>query len=255
MDSLVAPATRWRQLVVQYSRLQLSKERDIFPAIQGLAKYFHGEMQCAYYAGLWESSLIEDLLWATTSNLDPRPRAKPWRAPTWSWASTSHISWKTFAGFQALATVVAISTIPVDSDSFGEIRGGELQLRGRCIDSMLMNATGELEYGIVYEFIALKLMNEGREAMLDESSFSLDYEPPLRCEMTLKLMEVGKLPEHSRFSKIHWFIMLQCVDEEQQVYERIGLATVKPGTIERIGLSEILWHFDHSGKEQVLKIV
>ncbi|KAK3304756.1 heterokaryon incompatibility protein-domain-containing protein, partial [Chaetomium strumarium] len=99
----------WRRLVEDYTRLQLTFEKDIFPAIAGMAQLM-GKVRngSKYVAGLWEDSLVKgDLLWhvqlppssptgdddTTTSisegGLEKTWMVRPtkWRAPSWSWAS------------------------------------------------------------------------------------------------------------------------------------------------------------------------
>jgi hypothetical protein len=250
-ESLESPAARWRELVEVYSRLQLTDERDIFPAIQGIAKYFHEKMQCAYYAGLWESSLIEDLLWFGMRSPDSQSRPMSWRAPTWSWASTYQASWDFDSDLQALATVVAISTIPVGSDPFGEICGGELQLKGRCVDAMLMEVIDtEVDDVEKNRSIVLKVKNGGKEDVID-GDFSPDSTPSLRGNTTAKIMEMGVTTETTHSHELYFYLVFQCVDEEQQVYERIGI--VSPDIYD--DPYELLWHCERYGEELVLRVV
>ena len=75
----------WWKTIEEYSACCLSKDEDIFVAIQGLAKEMQTTVHDGYLAGLWESRLEEGLMWYTQ---DGEPvRCRPWRAPTWSWAS------------------------------------------------------------------------------------------------------------------------------------------------------------------------
>jgi hypothetical protein len=239
LDSLLVSATRWRKLVTEYSTLKLSNERDIFPAIQGIAKHFHKENQCAYYAGLWESSLIEDLLWSTNKFRHSQTRLKSWRAPTWSWASTTHIGWTFQPGMQALATVVAISTIPVGSDTFGEICGGELQLKGRCINAMLVVGTKK------HKSMGLVVTHGGRELKLPHRAFHIDRHSSVYGNGTLKLVEMGKSRERMGHGQLYYYLVLQCVDEEKQIYERIGMVHYDPDGRP----------FENIGEELVLTVV
>lgn len=75
------PRSRWRRLVRRYCLRSLTYDRDIFPALQGVAKRFQDELGVAYYAELWGDSLIEDLLWA---HRDGTTKGRPYRAPSWS---------------------------------------------------------------------------------------------------------------------------------------------------------------------------
>lgn len=76
----------WHAVVTDYSRMSLTKQEDIFPAISGLAKYVSKATGWEYVAGLWKDNLILDLVWMTD---EPHLvcRREPWRAPTFSWAS------------------------------------------------------------------------------------------------------------------------------------------------------------------------
>lgn len=54
---------RWHNLVEEYTALKLSYEQDIFPAISGLAKEFNRVRKSSYFAGLWGTTILYDLLW------------------------------------------------------------------------------------------------------------------------------------------------------------------------------------------------
>ena len=58
----------WHQYVEQYTRRTLSVESDVFPVLQGIARALLSQRSCGYYAGLWENTLLEDLLWYCTSS-------------------------------------------------------------------------------------------------------------------------------------------------------------------------------------------
>ena len=75
---------RWRKIITEYSPLSLSRPDDRLPALSGLAKQMRGVVGGRYLAGLWEESLVRDLLWVAVSNPGERARGV---APTWSWAS------------------------------------------------------------------------------------------------------------------------------------------------------------------------
>lgn len=82
----------WHELVVEYSKRQLTVPTDRLIAISGVAKRFAPSIGLAgrYLAGMWEDNLIYDLLWCTES---PSPRISS--APSWSWASNnSEISYE-----------------------------------------------------------------------------------------------------------------------------------------------------------------
>ncbi|KAH7092454.1 heterokaryon incompatibility protein-domain-containing protein, partial [Paraphoma chrysanthemicola] len=79
---------RWLDIIAHYSRRTLTYGSDIFPALAGLTKQFQLKYNEEYCAGLWKETLGVGLLWRAC---DPNGHPKPvdWRAPSWSWASTT----------------------------------------------------------------------------------------------------------------------------------------------------------------------
>lgn len=126
----------WHMLVYEYSEKQLTYERDIFPALQGVACEFLSRRQCAYYAGVWEDNLVGDLLWKSQSE-GSRPHT--WRTPSWSWASTlTSVLWLTSVVSEAYVFVREMSTVPVGLDPIGELRDASLKLQGICVDACII---------------------------------------------------------------------------------------------------------------------
>lgn len=86
-DFPVALQKLWRQIVVQYSSLQLSFCADKLPALSGLADDLQRKTGQKYLAGLWRESFIADMCWYTELEDTGQAETQTWRAPTWSWAS------------------------------------------------------------------------------------------------------------------------------------------------------------------------
>jgi hypothetical protein len=80
----------WCDVVERYTAMQLSFSSDILPAISGLAKVFHKHFGGQYIAGMWGVFLVYELAWKTM-NPQHCVRREPWVAPTFSWASVSHV--------------------------------------------------------------------------------------------------------------------------------------------------------------------
>ncbi|KAF4965739.1 hypothetical protein FSARC_6522 [Fusarium sarcochroum] len=77
---------RWRDIVSEYSRLDLTMERDKLPAVSAIAVQIQRTRSKAdYVAGLWSDSLVRDLLWRAQVPSRGRPVSKI--APSWTWAS------------------------------------------------------------------------------------------------------------------------------------------------------------------------
>ncbi|KAF2655383.1 HET-domain-containing protein [Lophiostoma macrostomum CBS 122681] len=84
--------TAWHDIVRLYSQAKLTKVSDKFVALDGLVKLFAQLSGDTYIAGLWLSTLWEDLLWCTYG-WDNLQRYSEYVAPTWSWASVNGPVW------------------------------------------------------------------------------------------------------------------------------------------------------------------
>lgn len=133
-------APRWQQMVTIYSTLHLTMEKDILPAIAGaasqIAKYRPGD---PYLAGLWRTTLLEDLTWRPVpphdiDEFDKFIKPAEWRAPSWSWASVKgrvrfpcdvagHV-------FLPVSEVVKANCIGKSTTDFGKISAAALTIRG-----------------------------------------------------------------------------------------------------------------------------
>jgi hypothetical protein len=75
-------STYWYEIVSSYTALNLTFQTDALPALQGVVKRMQLVRNCSYYAGLWENTIIEDLLWYSNTL-----KVSTYQSPTWSWAS------------------------------------------------------------------------------------------------------------------------------------------------------------------------
>lgn len=139
---------RWHQVIMEYSNLRLSHPSDIFPALAGLAKQFHQHLEDQYLAGLWRSTLVQDLAWRVHK---PTGSSRPlWRAPSWSWAAidepieyirqvTGHRRTQGEAAPQIIpvATVRDVHCTPLGRDAMGELEGAYLKLSGCIVPAYL----------------------------------------------------------------------------------------------------------------------
>jgi hypothetical protein len=134
---------KWQALLEAYTTYDLRKESDKFPAISRLAKmqqvicYFTGEGY-VYLAGLWKSSLAQDLLWQREVQLfqtePPRGRPQKWRAPSWNWDSINGpINGNYSMGLASQIELIHYEYVSVSNDTTGQIRPAWIILRGRMV--------------------------------------------------------------------------------------------------------------------------
>lgn len=121
-----------------YSGLELSRTSDRLPAIAGLAREiqetrFSGASP-VYLAGLWEDSLINDLLWRVTEPLQGRGEERPQghKPPSWSWASVSTrvAYWPEHFKDPDFQIMSAETSVAAYTDDFGESTGGRITVTG-----------------------------------------------------------------------------------------------------------------------------
>jgi hypothetical protein len=127
----------WIQIVKDFSTRKLSNPEDKLPAVSSIAAYSAGfNKDDKYHAGLWSSTLLEDLSWHKPSgkSLD---RSKVWRCPSWSFMSVDgEISFfdHHHLNFHSLVEVQECTTKPASTEApFGRVESGHLKLSGHKI--------------------------------------------------------------------------------------------------------------------------
>jgi hypothetical protein len=136
---------RWYTMVYHYTERELSFQSDKLPAISGLAEAFEEVTELkGYVAGLWESDLVEGLLWSVRRTFefsDDAWTSKTYKAPSWSWASVvlpvewwskqlvKH--WTMHPNPSIKPTILGVEIVPHGSDPRGRILKGALRIE--CI--------------------------------------------------------------------------------------------------------------------------
>lgn len=144
-------ARSWRAMVMQYADLALTVKSDRLPAFAGVARQVAQVRNCRYLAGLWEDSIVDDLLWQGGGSSNRRPPS--WRAPTWSWASIegsiyygdAPLFWserdadekRDENSFTPCCHVSACDILLASADEFGEVERALLTLAGPCTNGSL----------------------------------------------------------------------------------------------------------------------
>lgn len=139
--------TRWHRLIEEYTKLNMSYEKDIFPAISGLAQSFESSLKMKYCAGIWEENFISDLLWYSQPIFKHKTswssRPKHWRAPTWSWASiTSPAKYISDPrGFTPFCTMTDVKCVPSGQDPMGQLVSAEAYIHAHIIRTLFTYKT------------------------------------------------------------------------------------------------------------------
>jgi hypothetical protein len=150
--SPVTAEEKWEYIVDCYSRRELTYNKDKLPAISGIAALVGFEMKDQYLAGLWQSSLLKNLLWhpiggASASVLT----SAEYIAPSWSWASINRgIAWNPVREPKFLATVLEARCLSKGRNIYGEVSGGRIVLRGRLAPVMISPPSTNADYEVYY---------------------------------------------------------------------------------------------------------
>jgi hypothetical protein len=247
----------WHTVVSEYTGRHLTYETDIFPALQVIAKQLSARKSATYLAGLWEETLPKDLLWAVRDTaISVRP--KKWRAPSWSWASVlGTVQWEPSSARSAV-TILACETTSAGEDKLGEISGGYLRLKGRCVAatlSQVLKDGGEDENYCATFWLILKLSPPLHALpLLCHADYNLDpsaqhrrtkgtaclerlshdvksddiERPSFEAHIPVPGYDDVLLIEVARcgfYRTKSFFLVLHCISEAKQKYERFGIAT------------------------------
>ncbi|KAG2416782.1 hypothetical protein HFD88_007998 [Aspergillus terreus] len=137
----------WFVALRNYTQRSVSHPADKLIAFAAIAETFHALWsETRYLAGLWEDTLLEDLLWKKPK--PPLPRPEAYRAPSWSWASVNGETnldviddMMRRPGEDAVKSRCEILssdvTLADPALSFGAVTGGTLVLRAALVPALL----------------------------------------------------------------------------------------------------------------------
>jgi hypothetical protein len=166
----------WHNTVLDYTELSMTNPADKLLAIAGVAKRFGRQGKLTrYLAGLWEETLVHDLMWRDPpeSQFLPRPgileeeyfrslvghaskRSQPprpalYRSPSWSWAAVDKVvGWEESSSKVPFCDILRCDVVLQNGDRpFGAVTGGTLILRTVLIKAVLrsvhvLDGSGEL---------------------------------------------------------------------------------------------------------------
>ncbi|RYP50317.1 hypothetical protein DL768_004134 [Monosporascus sp. mg162] len=134
----------WYDVVQEYSQLSLTFERDRLPALAAMAQRIaETRPGVSFLAGLWQDTLLEDLLWEVTYGNKAKNRPTQRMLPSWSWASVrSPVHWFARGRVGPLhklpcVKLLEIKVKPVGSPFLGQYAHAELLFKGPLIPTTL----------------------------------------------------------------------------------------------------------------------
>jgi len=205
----------WNQTVQKYSGLNLTFPKDKLPALSGIAKRILSGREDEYLAGMWKSTLAEDLAWRVEENC--ASRLTFWRAPTWSWASVDgRIRMPNIKKQDCCAEIIHAHCKPSGADPTGAVLEGSLVLKSRVIRSLRSDKGIPLCYYHDRQGTqsVARIYPDFTWTPAEDASFRLDNP----CCLKIGTLDNGRYV-------IEYFLILRATNEGY-AYERIGLLEI-----------------------------
>ncbi|KAF2186748.1 hypothetical protein K469DRAFT_687100 [Zopfia rhizophila CBS 207.26] len=198
----------WHRMVEAYCKLSLTKPADKLPALSGLADQMRSRRGSNYFAGLWDDTLLDDILWSVSTLDDKRaPKLVPWRAPSWSWASVADsIRYGLYPRLdEVYCTVMDVHCSWIGPSTTGELRTGHIILHGPTFQGAVRD--GRNLYG-------------DPETKKPVSGY---FSPDYQLELGVMPVVLLRIAREKRMLGREYLLVLKKVDENRTEFERVGL--------------------------------
>jgi len=126
----------WYQIIHEYSQRALTFESDLLPELSGTASQIASPLLGRYYAGIWEHTMPQALLWrpwgSKLNHVGKRPAE--YRAPSWSWAAinaacmTWNLNSENTSDLHYPCQIREVDHNLVSSDPYGQISDASIRM-------------------------------------------------------------------------------------------------------------------------------
>ncbi|KAF3075117.1 hypothetical protein CFAM422_003068 [Trichoderma lentiforme] len=236
----------WHQIVEEYSGLRISFTSDRLPALSGVARQYgtaHSADLGRYVAGMWENCFPSELLWyCASASRKIHHRPDSYCGPTWSWISTGNIASYATAAPRTYPDDLDVLNINFNldgPDKYASISGATMEVRGYLAPGTLVEVHNAHSDTTSIHFKSMS-----------GNSLTFHYDYPLHQPGTRHIPFGSKIycmKTGFVWGGNHICILLQLVNAEENVYERIGLAT-------NVSRSDLDSWFDGFGNKQTVKL-
>lgn len=239
-----ATYSTWYNLLTQYSKRNLTFDKDCLPAIAGFANYFQAALKDSYCAGLWKQDILYGLIWNTGSKVDSTSNKPLIQAatetplddtyPSWSWirAFSMRVTWPyreeqiTYS-----AQLIDVEVYGAAQDDFGIISGGKLTLKApyQHID-LKLTRTAFPPWKTLHKLAQIVL---ARPEFLAGTETSRSIVVP-KSNVTQRFTFIRVMQSHNSYRPKIWLLLLQPVSTNsakgvgEQLYRRVALVFVQP---------------------------
>ena len=238
----------WFVALRNYTQRSVGHPADKLIAFAAIAETFHALWsETRYLAGLWEDTLLEDLLWKKPK--PPLPRPEAYRAPSWSWASVDGETnldviddMMQRSGEDAVKSRCEILSCDVTLADpallFGAVTGGTLVLRAALVPALLAPFFSEIASEIQVHARPRCGNMVGQAGSSTEHESTADSENPNTGMVTIgtfwpdssddaRLGEAWAVPMMWKKPNIRYGLIVVPANEDGNVvrYRRVGLFT------------------------------
>ncbi|KAI9147143.1 hypothetical protein HJFPF1_13175 [Paramyrothecium foliicola] len=228
ITDLAEVRNHWHEIVGQFSTLNLTYYSDYLPALAGIARQYgtaHQGLLGRYVAGLWEKSLVYDLLWYVGDGYNSQ-RPGVCNAPTWSWASTTAGTGGMLRYSRSTKDLEVVSSHVqlAGPDEYGPIDAAKITVRGYLIPGSWKWAADKAGNERIHFCSGLGLQTHYIHL---DYNFSIPGNSRYISEAeTLYCLKTGFVGDGC-----HVCLILRSVKEDQSTFERVGLLIETPKTV------------------------
>jgi hypothetical protein len=244
-----AVSKQWGQILSEYTSCNLTFKSDSLPALAGIAKSFSWQRPEAgkYLCGLWEREMESCFFWYLAEPARSRPEIG--RMPSWSWASVTGKVTCWGVSLEGIEFLGAEVTYHGDA-YMGNVEKAKVSLCGWVAQGTVYH--GQQWANILATISATCAMDEDREVEREsgEPGFGLKvgdqfatFQPDYLFDDSMyesthiasgsrvvcltfgRLTRIRNDPELEREERSVsvYCLVLRCVDEDEELYERIGV--------------------------------
>ncbi|TVY33837.1 hypothetical protein LSUB1_G007428 [Lachnellula subtilissima] len=211
----------WYEQVNNYVMRQIAFQKDRFPAMSGIASEFSNRTGYHYSVGIWTEDFLKGLTWKNSLQCEIDLE----HSPSWSWgvlrsppegratstlqAHIYHIT--NWILNEAFVTLVDLSVEKLGSDPYGQVKGAEITLYGKCCSTSYLQEAS---------------LNCGTIAMDEPLSEVKFDDPDILCLLIARFEEWGGGGEHESCF-VTYGLILRPADNLSRQYQRIGLMNIK----------------------------
>ena len=223
LDGLdVEPLHRnWSKIIENYTDTLMTKLEDKLVAISGLARQVYNITKDKYCAGIWREDLVMQLLWRLQ-----RPQYNidlPYRAPSWSWASTEGKVEFTKIAHRMISEleIISVQSIGVDGKpwSFDQIEYGSLRVRGAMRAAKRCDCQGQK-----YRLLLTDELDE--ELDTNVCDFYPDSIPQSLSENPMCLVVASGFGDENEIREYVAGLVIEATGDYAGEYRRLGLFRV-----------------------------